>query len=177
MTIKITLTDLVASLRKAASDPEAHAPAQRRYFTPLKPNSILVNCGRACCVAGDVMFKAYRGASERKMDEILSYWLYQVTPRQWVSRELGLTDLEVTLAFSANTHYRIHLLLADLLESGLRLHHFGEVEISRGSTYTNFEWASLGESDDKGVNLQELLEWMGLIAVPSSVLSRMVSPV
>jgi hypothetical protein len=172
----ITITDLIETLRKAASNPEAHAPAQRKYFTPLKENSVLVNCNTACCVAGDLMLKAHKGASEEKIDAILSYWVYPVTPGIWVANELGLTDLEVTLAFGHNTHYRIHLLLADLLESGLRLHHFGEVEISRGSNYTTFEWASLGESDNKGVNLREFLEWMRSIAVPSSVLSRMVSP-
>jgi hypothetical protein len=176
MTIKITLKDLVDSLRKAASNPEEHAPAQRKYFTSLKPNSVLVNCGSACCVAGDLILKAHKGASEEKIDAILSYWRYPVTPGQWVSRELGLTDIESTLAFSASTHYLIHLTLADLLEQGLRLDHFGEVEISRGSNYTTFEWASLGDSDDKGVNLQELLEWMRSIVYPSSVFSRMNSP-
>jgi hypothetical protein len=177
MTIQLTLTDLITSLRKAASNPEAHAPAQRKYFTPLKENSVLVNCNTACCVAGDLMLKAHKGASERKIDEILSYSCYPVTPGTWVASELGLTDLEVTLAFGHNTHYKIHSLLADLLEQGLRLHHFGEVEISRGSNYTTFEWASLGESDDKGVNLQEFLEWMRSIARPSSVVSRIASPV
>jgi hypothetical protein len=175
--IQLTLTDLVKSLRKAASDPEAHAPAQRKYFTPLRSNSVLVNCNTACCVGGDLILKAHKGASERKIGEIMSYWYYyRVTPGRWVASKLELTDLETTLAFSPNTHYKIHLLLADLLEQGLRLHHFGEVEISRGSNYTSFEWASLGDSDGKGVNLREFLEWMRLIAVPSSVFPRMVSP-
>jgi hypothetical protein len=173
----ITLADLVQTLRKASSDPEAHAPAQRKYFTPLRSNSVLVNCGTACCVAGDLMLKAHTGASEQRIDEILSYWRYPVTPGMWVDRELGLTDVESTLAFSPNTHYKIHALLADLLESGLRLHHFDDVEISRGSSYTNFEWASLGYADDKRVNLREFLEWMRSVARPSSVVSRMISPV
>jgi hypothetical protein len=51
----ITLTDLINSLRKAASTPEAHEPAQQHYFSQAQEDSVLVHCGTACCIAGDLL--------------------------------------------------------------------------------------------------------------------------
>jgi hypothetical protein len=162
--IQITMADLVQTLRKAAAHPEQHAKAQLKYFSEVKEDSVLVNCGTACCVAGDLMLKAHAGASQRKINDIIEKWNVKVDPWSWVTRELGLTGVESELAFDSNTHYRVHLLLADLLEEGLRLDHRGGVEMSAMSTYTYFDWASPGDDEGRCMNLEEFLEWMRSIA-------------
>jgi hypothetical protein len=162
--IKITMSDLVQTLRKAAAHPERHASAQLKYFSPIKEDSVLVNCGSACCVAGDLMLKAHADEPKRKLNDIIEKWNVKVDPWSWVTKELGLTGLESELAFDSNTHYRVHLVLADLLEAGLRLEYRGGVEMSAMSTYTHFDWASPGDDEGRCMNLEEFLEWMRAIA-------------
>jgi hypothetical protein len=165
MTTQITLQDLIDSLRKAAANPEAHASAQQHYFSELKEDSVLVNCGSACCVAGDLMLKAYADASEAKIQRIFSLhqYGYEITPGNWVSKELGLSYVESVLAFDSSTHHEIHSLLADLLESGLRLPDVDRLSICRDSFYTWLDWARL-EYAGKYMDLEELKDWMRSIA-------------
>jgi hypothetical protein len=159
MTTQITLADLVNSLRKAASNPEAHAQAQRSYFSALKENSVLTNCGTACCVAGDLMLQAHAD-TEAAQEIILNP--YKDDPYDWVQNTLELSNLEANLAFNPDTHYQIHLVLADLLEAGLRL---PDVDyLSLASTYTQFRWARLEDEDRGDMGLDELLDWMREVA-------------
>jgi hypothetical protein len=160
MTTQITMQDLIDSLRKAASSPESHAKAQRSYFSLLKEDSVLVNCGSACCVAGDLLLKAHSGSSEEELKAIIAQRGGQVNPVEWVANELRLTEVEATLAFDVDTHHEVHSLLADLLEQGLRLpDDEGLVELSCNSTYTEFDCAYVGVHQDV-MDLDELLSWM-----------------
>jgi hypothetical protein len=160
----ITLADLIQSLRKAASNPEAHAPAQQHYFYRIQDDSVLVHCNTACCIAGDLLLKAHSDASEEELKTIISQRVGQANPAEWVRNELRLTEVEATLAFDSNTHHKVHTLLADLLESGLRLpDDKGPVELSYTSTYTEFNCAYVG-IDDEIMDLNELLSWMWAIA-------------
>jgi hypothetical protein len=163
MTTKITITDLIASLRKAAVNREAHAQAQRSYFSDLKPDSVLVHCGSACCVAGDLLLQAHADESEEELVNLISKRVRITNPGEWVANELRLTEVEATLAFDGNTHWEVHLLLADLLEQGFRLPDDGNtVELSLNSTYTDFDCAYVGLDDT--FNLNELKSWMRGIA-------------
>jgi hypothetical protein len=155
MTIQITIKDLVDSLRKAASNPEAHAPAQQVYFSKLKPNSVLVNCNTACCIAGDLMLQAHSG-TEAAQEIILDP--YKADPYEWVQDALGLSNLEANLAFNPDTHYQIHLVLADILDAGLRLPDVDYVALA--SNYTEFRWARLEDEDREDMDLEEFLGWM-----------------
>jgi hypothetical protein len=164
MATKITMQDLISVLRKASSNPQAHAKAQRSYFSELKEDSVLVNCGSACCVAGDLVLKAHQGASEEELNAIISQRGGQINPAEWVVNELRLTEVEATLAFDVDTHHEVHSLLADLLEQGLRLpDDKGLVELSYNSTYTEFDCAYVGVYQDV-MDLDELLSWMRKIA-------------
>jgi hypothetical protein len=154
MTIKITLADLVKSLRKAAANPEAHAPAQQVYFSELKPNSVLINCGSACCIAGDLILRAHADTEEAQK---LLINTDKTDPCDWVQAALGLSNLESDLAFNPGTHYQIHLVLADILDAGLRLPDVDYVALA--STYTEFRWARL-EDESRDLDLEELLDWM-----------------
>jgi hypothetical protein len=161
--IKLTIQDLIDSLRKASANPEGHASAQRKYFSKLKESSVLINCNTACCIAGDLMLKAYADEPE-EINKILSQKSRSVNPGEWVTNELRLTEVEATLAFDVDTHHQVHALLADLLESGLRLpDDEGLVELSCDSTYTAFDCAYAG-IDDEAMDLDELLSWMREIA-------------
>jgi hypothetical protein len=162
MTVQITLQDLIDSLRKASANPEAHETAQEYYFSELQDDSVLVHCGTACCIAGDLLLKAHADASEEEIRAILNYET-MFTPGSWVASELGLTETEATLAFSAHTHHEIHAMLADILEAGLRLPCVGRIGISNHSTYTKFEWAYMSDKD-KCMTLEEVLDWMREIA-------------
>jgi hypothetical protein len=162
--IKLTMSDLVQTLRKAAADPERHASAQLTYFSDLKEDSVLTQCGTACCVAGDMILRAHADESKRKIQSIIEEWTTKIDPWSWVTKELELTGVEAELAFGSNTHYLVHLLLADLLEAGLRLHHRGGVDMSCISTYTYFDWASPGDGEGRCMNLEEFLDWMRSIA-------------
>jgi hypothetical protein len=71
---------------------------------------------------------------------------------------LGLSNLEANLAFNPDTHYQIHLVLADILEAGLRLPDVDVVTIA--STYTEFRWARLEDEERGDMDLEELLDWM-----------------
>lgn len=162
--IQITLTDLIQTLRKAASNPEGHEPAQRRYFSELQDDSVLVNCGTACCIAGDLALKAHADASKREIKNIIKHWTGMATPGIWVAKELGLSYAERILAFDGNTHYEAHLLLADLLEAGLRIpDSVGTLGLSCESTYTAFDYAYFG-FDESRMNLEELKAWMRSVA-------------
>jgi hypothetical protein len=161
---RITIQDLINTLRKAAASPEAHAKAQRSYFSELKEDSVLVNCNTACCIAGDLLLQAYSDASEDELKAIISQRGGQVNPGEWVANELRLTEVEATLAFDVDTHHEVHSLLADLLESGLRLpDDEGLVELSYNSTYVNFDCAYVGVYQDV-MDLDELKSWMRKIA-------------
>jgi hypothetical protein len=162
MTTKITMQDLVQVLRKASANPREHAEAQQHYFSDLKENSVLVNCGSACCVAGDLVLKAHADASEEEIREILNYDT-TFTPSGWVANELGLTETEAALAFSANTHHEIHAMLAYILEAGLRLPDVSRIGFSSHSTYTTLNWAYLPDQD-KCLTLEQVLDWMLEIA-------------
>jgi hypothetical protein len=162
--ITITMSDLINSLRQAAASPEQHAFAQQHYFSEMKEDSVLVNCGSACCVAGDLMLKAHADESEERISKIIYAWRYSVTPSDWVKTKLGLTELETTLAFDTNTHYRVHSLLADLLEQGLRLPDVCAVGLSCDSNYVEFDCAFFGFYQES-LGLEELLDWMREIAV------------
>jgi hypothetical protein len=167
--IKITMSDLVQTLRKAAAHPEKHARAQLKYFSLVREDSVLVNCGTACCVAGDLMLKAHADEPEERIGKIIYAWGYPVTPSEWVKYKLGLTGLETTLAFDANTHYRVHSLLADLLEQGLRLPDVCAVGLSCDSNYVEFDCAFF-DFYQESLGLEELLDWMREIAVEESSL-------
>jgi hypothetical protein len=160
----ITLSDLIQSLRKAASNPEAHSPAQQHYFSKAQDDSVLVNCGSACCIAGDLHLKAHADSSEQELRELINKCGKPIIPGDWVREELGLSDVEATLAFDANTHHEIHELLANLLEQGLRLPDSeGRIEISCESTYTEFDCAYFGYYESP-VDLDGVLYWMSDIA-------------
>jgi hypothetical protein len=157
----ITMTDLINSLRKVAANPEAHSKAQKSCFSRLKSDSVLVNHGRACCVAGYLMLKAHEGASTEDINDIIGYCDRDIDPVAWVTNELGLSDVEATLAFDANTHSEIHILLADLLENGFRLpdNEAEPIELSYNSTYTKFDCVYVGLYD--GITtLGEMRSWM-----------------
>jgi hypothetical protein len=158
MTIQLTLTDLVDSLRIAAANPDAHAIAQLNYFSELKEDSVLVNCNTACCIAGDLVLKAHAD-DKASQEEILNS--SDKDPYEWVQDALGLSNLEATLAFDPSTHYELHLLLADLLEEGLRL--TDRDYLSLASSYTEFRWAHL-EDGQRFMDLEELKDWMRSIA-------------
>jgi hypothetical protein len=161
--IKLTLQDLINSLRRASANPEGHAYAQRNYFSRVKENSVLINCNTACCIAGDLMLKAYADEPE-KLDKILSQKSRSVNPGEWVANELRLTEVEATLAFDVNTHHEIHETLADLLDQGFRLpDHGNTVELSYNSTYTKFDCAYVGLYDGF-TTLGEMKRWMRGIA-------------
>jgi hypothetical protein len=162
MTTQITINDLVQALRKAASNPEAHEPAQRSFFSKLKEDSVLVSHDKACCVAGYLMLKAHEGACESEIADIVELDYYSCSdghPSEWVSNELGLTYVEQTLAFDSCTHHAVHRLLADLLEAGLRLPNVGTVGLSSNSDYTNLSWVFVS-NPDRFLSLDELLDWM-----------------
>jgi hypothetical protein len=159
MTIQLTLKDLVNSLRKAASNPEAHAPAQQVYFSAVQDDSVLVNCNTACCIAGDLVLKAHSDL-EAAQEIILN--VNKLDPQDWVQAALGLSNLEANLAFHPDTHYQVHLVLADLLEAGLRLPDVDYVSLA--STYTEFRWARLEDEGREDMDLEELLDWMREIA-------------
>jgi broad specificity phosphatase PhoE len=161
MTTQITMSDLIAALRSAASNPEAHEQAQQSHFSTLQEDSVLVSHGIACDVAGYLMLKAHEGASEEEVREItnLDYYSYDLTPGEWVARELGLSDVEATLAFSSCTHHQIHLLLADILEAGRRLPDVERLGVSSDSLYTSFDWAYLA-NQDYYISLEQLKQWM-----------------
>jgi hypothetical protein len=156
----ITINSLIQSLRIAGSNPEAHAPAQLEYFSELQEDSVLVNCGTACCIAGDLMLKAHADNLAAQVEILDSI---EMDPYDWVQNALGLSNLESTLAFEPNTHYELHLLLADLLEAGLRLPDVDYLAISPASTYTEFHWARL-EDEDMFMGLNDLKSWMVSIA-------------
>jgi hypothetical protein len=160
----ITMTDLIQSLRKAAANPEAHAPAQQHYFSQVQEDSVLVHCGTACCIAGDLLLKAHAYASEEQLKEIINSCGKPIVPGDWVRENLQLSDVEATLAFDANTHHEIHLLLADLLEQGFRLPDSeGRLELSSESTYTEFDCGYFGYYEHSA-DLDEVLGWMQSIA-------------
>jgi hypothetical protein len=159
----VTMTDLIHSLRKAAAHPEAHSSAQQSYFSDIRENSVLVNCGTACCIAGDLMLQEHvnNQATEDQLNTILDS--RSIDPDEWATRALGLSDVESVLAFDSNTHYEVHLLLADLLEAGLRLPGDGLVSMSYESTYTEFHRAYL-DDEKTSITLNELKDWMRSIA-------------
>jgi hypothetical protein len=164
MTVEITFSDLISVLRKASSNPHSHADAQRSYFSDLKEDSVLTRCGTACCVAGDMILRAHADSSEEEVATLIEYWSYTETPWEWVKDRLGLTEVEAILAFDINTHHEIHAQLADLLEQGLRLPDDEEmIELSYGSTYTEFECAYL-DHQPEALDLDEVLSWMRGIA-------------
>jgi hypothetical protein len=158
MTVQITINDLVDSLRKASASPESHALAQQVYFSELKPNSVLINCGSACCIAGDLILQAHADSEEAQKILINTD---ETDPCDWVQAALGLSNLEANLAFNPATHYQIHMVLADILGQGLRLPDVDYVALA--STYTEFRWARL-EDENKDLDLEGLLEWMRSIA-------------
>jgi hypothetical protein len=162
MTNKLTMSDLIASLRKASNNADAHTEAQEHYFSEIKENSVLVNCGSACCVAGDLVLKAHADASEEEIRAIIEGETV-FTPSGWVATELGLTNTEAHLAFSCYTHHRIHAMLANLLEAGLRLPGVGLIGLSSASYYNSFDCAYLA-NEDKYISLREVLDWMREIA-------------
>jgi hypothetical protein len=81
-----------------------------------------------------------------------------------VSDKLKLNRIEAVLAFDSRTHYRVHELLADLLDAGLRLYSPYEVIMYHGNTYTFFHRAYISTGYYKEVSLEGLLEWMWTIA-------------
>jgi hypothetical protein len=162
MTTQITISDLITSLRKASSNPNAHAEAQQHYFSPLEDNSVLVNRGSACCVAGDLVLQAHADASEEEIRAIINGET-TFTPSGWVARELGLSYLEEILAFNSNTHHEIHAVLAHILEAGLHLPNSKRILLSSDSCYDSFDWAYLPD-EDKYISLEEVLNWMLEIA-------------
>jgi hypothetical protein len=162
--IKITIQDLIDSLRKASANPEAHNAAQQHYFSAAHEDSVLVHCGTACCIAGDLLLKAHADSSEEELKEIINKCGKPIVPGDWVREELGLGDVEATLAFDANTHHEIHSLLAGLLEQGFRLPDSdGSLEVSCESTYTQFDCGYFGYYENP-VDLDEVLTWMREIA-------------
>jgi hypothetical protein len=164
MTVEITFSDLISVLRKASSNPHSHADAQRSYFSDLKEDSVLTQCGTACCVAGDMILRAHADSSEEEVAKLIEYWSYTETPWSWVKDRLKLTELEAVLAFDVHTHHEIHAQLADILESGLRLPDDEDmIELSYDSTYTEFECAYIGDYGE-AIDLDEVLSWMRGIA-------------
>jgi hypothetical protein len=162
--IKLKMKDLITSLRQAAANPESHSPAQQHYFSELQDDSVLVHCNTACCIAGDLFLKAHSDASENELKEVIDKCGKPIIPGDWVREELGLGDVEATLAFDANTHHEIHSLLADILEHGLRLSDSdGRLEISCKSTYTDFDCGYFG-GYEHSADLDEVLGWMQSIA-------------
>jgi hypothetical protein len=161
---RVTIQDLIDTLRKAAASPEAHCKAQRSYFSRLKEDSVLTQCGTACCVAGDLVLWAFRESSREVINDIIGFCGHEFDPGEWITNELGLSEVEASLAFDSTTHYQIHILLADLLEQGLRLpDNKGTIELSYNSTYVNFDCAYVGVYQDV-MNLDEVLNWMRKIA-------------
>jgi hypothetical protein len=155
MTTQITMSDLVSSLRKAAANPEAHAEAQRYYFSPVQENSVLVHSGTACGIAAYLFMQAHEGLSDEEIDEIL----HCVSPDEWVAKELGLSKVEYTLALDPNTHHEVHALLADIMEGGLRLRDLGRVKISSYYTYNSLDWACR-VNGGKYIRLEAFKDWM-----------------
>jgi hypothetical protein len=162
MTIQITIADLVDSLRKASSNPQAHQPAQLTYFSDLKDNSVLTHCDTACCIAGDLLLRAHADYSEEELKALVDN--YPINLWALVSDKLKLNRVEATLAFDCRTHYRVHELLADLLDAGLRLYSPHEVILASKNTYTEFRRAYISTGYNKEVSLKGLLEWMWSIA-------------
>jgi hypothetical protein len=162
MTTKITMQDLINSLRKAAAKPREHSEAQQHYFSEIQENSVLVNCGSACCVAGDLVLQAHADSSEEEIRTIIKGETV-FSPRDWVATELRLTQTEAHLAFSCYTHHKIHSALADILEAGLRLPDVDHIGLSSDSYYDSFDCAYL-EYEDKYISLGEVLDWMRSIA-------------
>jgi hypothetical protein len=156
---QITITDLIATLRKAASKPEGHAKAQQGYFSPVQEDSVLTICDHACCVAGYLFLYAHEGLPDYQLMEFIEYSGGNFPPDEWVAKALELSDIEATLAFDSGTHYKVHELLADLLEAGLRLPSTETAMISYSSTYTKFERIYL-DSFRNSMELEELLDWM-----------------
>jgi hypothetical protein len=162
MSVQITIADLVDSLRKASSNPQAHEPAQLTYFSDLKDNSVLTHCGTACCVAGDLLLKSCADEPEEELKRLVRN--YPINTWSVVSDKLKLNRVESTLAFDSRTHYRVHELLADLLDAGLRLYSPHEVILASKNTYTEFRRAYISTGYNKEVSLKGLLEWMWTIA-------------
>jgi hypothetical protein len=156
---KITMTDLIATLRKAAASPASHSEAQKQYFSQLKEDSVLTICDHACCVAGYLFLYAHEGLPDYQLMDFIEYSGGNVPPDEWVAKALELSDIEATLAFDSGTHYKVHELLADLLEAGLRLPSTGTAMISYFSAYTKFERIYL-DSFRNSMELEELLDWM-----------------
>jgi hypothetical protein len=157
---QITMSDLIATLRKSAAQPDGHEEAQKGYFSAVQDNSVLTHSGTACCVAAYLFMVAHEGLSDQEINEIVRY----TDPDLWVEKTLGLSDVESSLAFDSGTNHEIHSTLADILESGLRLEHLEGVAFSSGSTYTKFEWASIGDHEGHWLSLEELKDWMRSIA-------------
>jgi hypothetical protein len=161
---RVTIQDLIDTLRKAAARPEAHSKAQRTYFSRLKKDSVLTNFDKACCVAGCLVLQAHKESSREVINDIIGFCGHEFDPGEWITNELGLSEVEASLAFDSTTHYQIHLLLADLLEQGLRLpDNKGLIELSYNSTYVNFDCAYVGVYQDV-MDLGEVLSWMRKIA-------------
>lgn len=153
----ITLTDLITSLRKASADPKNHAPAQEAYFSEANENSVLVHCGTACCIAGDLIMLNWERNNGTKQEFDLIISEKGIAPDSWAVDALGLSDIEMNIAFAPNTHYELHTLLADLLEAGLRVDSEVELILPSDSTYTDFTHAEL---DGGYVSLEELKTWL-----------------
>jgi hypothetical protein len=98
---------------------------------------------------------------EEELTELIN--LRGVDPDYWVSDALGLSDLESTLAFDSNTHYELHLLLADILDSGLRLSSERRLRFGFESSYTEFTYAMLNNDI---LDLEELKAWIRSISNP-----------
>jgi hypothetical protein len=162
MTVQITIQDLIDNLRKASANPREHAKAQQHYFSELQENSALVNCGSSCCIAGELALQAHADASEEEIRAIIEGETV-LSPRDWVTKELGLTKTEAHLAFSCYTHHKIHSALADILEAGLRLPDVGQIGLSCVSCYDSFDCAYLAH-EDRYISLGEVLDWMRGIA-------------
>jgi hypothetical protein len=160
MTTQITISDFIASLRKAAANSDSYSEAHRTYFSPAKEDSVLTHRGSACCVSGDLFLQAHESVSDEGIEELVSY----INPDEWVAETLGLTDLESRLAFDVNTHHEVHVLLANILEAGMRLpDHSGSVHLSCESTYTAFYSAHVGYCKE-ALSLEQLKSWMREIA-------------
>jgi hypothetical protein len=161
--MNITIKHLIETLRKAAASPENHAPDQVNFFSNIRENSVLVNCGTACCIAGDLILQEWmmNDEPEEELTELIN--LRGVDPDYWVSDALGLSDLESTLAFDSNTHYELHLLLADTLDSGLRLSTERRLRFGFESSYTEFTYAMLNNDI---LDLEELKAWIRSISNP-----------
>jgi hypothetical protein len=161
--MEITIKHLVETLRKAGSNPENHALDQRDYFSDIREDSVLTNCGTACCIAGDLILQQWvmNSATEDELRDLIG--MQSIDPGDWVSETLGLSDLEATLAFDSNTHYELHLLLADSLDSGLRLSSEHRLRFGFNSSYTEFTYAMLNNDI---LDLEELKDWVRSIVNP-----------